>query len=166
MEEPTMNAFVRTLADRYGVDIGAICRDDIMSWTEIRNLAQDSLVTIGAHSRTHAPLACLDVADMKREIFGSRVEIEAILEKPCRHFAFPYGGPNAAGPREFAAVAEAGFTTALTTRRGLIYKEHAGRLMSLPRIALDGNLQQEELIEVQLSGVPFAILNGLRYQVV
>lgn len=165
MEEPAKYAHVRSLAERHGVDLEAICRDEIMSWTELRKLTQDPLVTIGAHTRTHAALARLDDVALGKEIAASRLEIEAALGKPCRHFAFPYGGAEFAGPREFAAVAEAGFVTAVTGRRGLLYSEHADRLTSLPRIALEGNLQDESAIEVQLSGAPFAIRNGLRHQV-
>jgi peptidoglycan/xylan/chitin deacetylase (PgdA/CDA1 family)/glycosyltransferase involved in cell wall biosynthesis len=165
MEEPAKYAHVRSLAERHGVDLEAICRDEIMSWTEIKTLTQDPLVTIGAHTRTHAALARLDDVALGKEIAASRLEIEAALGQPCRHFAFPYGGAEFAGPREFAAVAEAGFVTAVTGRRGLLYSEHADRLTSLPRIALEGNRQDEIAIEVQLSGVPFAILNGLRHQV-
>jgi peptidoglycan/xylan/chitin deacetylase (PgdA/CDA1 family) len=165
MEEPAKYAHVRSLAERHGVNLEAICRDEIMSWTEIRNLVLDPLVTIGAHTRTHAALARLDDMALEKEIAASRLEIEEALGKPCRHFAFPYGGAQFAGPREFAAVAEAGFVTAVTGRRGLIYSEHANRLTSLPRIALEGNRQDELAIEVQLSGAPFAIRNGLRHQV-
>jgi peptidoglycan/xylan/chitin deacetylase (PgdA/CDA1 family) len=165
MEEPAKYAHVRSLAQRHGVDLEAICRDEIMTWPEIRTLTQDPLVTIGAHTRTHAALARLDDVTLGKEIAASRLEIEAALGKPCRHFAFPYGGAEFAGPREFAAVAEAGFVTAVTGRRGLLYSEHADRLTSLPRIALEGNRQDEIAIEVQLSGAPFAIRNGLRHQV-
>lgn len=165
LEEPAKYAHVRSLAERHGVDIEAICLDEIMSWAEIKELAKDPLVTIGAHTRTHAALSCLDAAALEKEISGSRHEIEAVLGRPCRHFAFPYGAAEFAGPREFAAAAVAGFVTAVTGRRGLLYGEHAERLASLPRIALEGNLQNETLIEVQLSGAPFALRNGLRHQV-
>ena len=41
------------------------------------------------------------------------------------HFAYPVGAPDAAGPREFALAAEAGYSTAVTTRPGVLFPEHA-----------------------------------------
>jgi peptidoglycan/xylan/chitin deacetylase (PgdA/CDA1 family) len=134
----------------------------MMTWDEIRELVRDKLVTIGAHSRTHALLAKLNDPDMCDEVAGSRARIEAVLGRPCRHFAYPYGSAHFAGPREFAATREAGFATAVTARRGLLYPEHRDRLAALPRIPLEGHMQDERLIEVQLSGAPFALRDGLR----
>jgi peptidoglycan/xylan/chitin deacetylase (PgdA/CDA1 family) len=160
LDEVARRAWARDLARRYGVE--ATCRNELMNWEEIRELVRDKLVTIGAHSKTHAILAKLNDADMCDEIVGSRARIEAELGRPCRHFAYPYGSADFAGPREFAATIEAGFATAVTARRGLLYPGHRNRLAVLPRIPLEGHMQDEGLIEVQLSGAPFALRDGLR----
>lgn len=165
MDEAAKYAHTRDLAGRYGVDLAALCRSEIMTWDEIRELSQDPLVTIGAHTRTHAALSKIDDTDLRREIAGCRAELEAALGRPCRHLAYPYGSADMAGPREFAAAADAGFLTAVTARRGLLYAEHSRRLTALPRIALEGQRQDERCIEVQLSGAPFALRNGLRHHV-
>jgi len=58
---------------------------------EIRELAAAG-VEIGAHTRTHADLGSLD--DDRRlgdEIIGSKLDLEQLIGKPVRYFAFPYG---------------------------------------------------------------------------
>src|SRR5581483_2713543 len=53
IDEATQRQVVRALAERYDVDMGADCRRLIMGWDEIRQLAEDPLVTIGAHTKSH-----------------------------------------------------------------------------------------------------------------
>jgi peptidoglycan/xylan/chitin deacetylase (PgdA/CDA1 family) len=72
-------------------------------------------VSVGAHSRTHADLTGCSDADLKREVRGSREDLEDLLGAPCTRFAYPYGRLDA---RVRAAVAAAGFRTAVTTVRG------------------------------------------------
>ena len=62
-----------------------------MSWDELRELAQDPLVTIGAHTKSHFALAKLPEADTRAEIADSVARIERELGRPCRHFSYPYG---------------------------------------------------------------------------
>src|SRR5580692_1806156 len=45
------------LCARHLVDEAAICRELCMSWDELKLLAQDPLITVGAHSITHCNLA-------------------------------------------------------------------------------------------------------------
>ena len=71
----------------------------------------------------------------------SRARIEAALQRPVVHLAYPYGDRIAAGPREFALARAAGFKTAVTTRPGMIFPESADHLTALPRVSLNGNYQ-------------------------
>jgi peptidoglycan/xylan/chitin deacetylase (PgdA/CDA1 family) len=72
-------------------------------------------VSVGAHSRTHADLTACSDADLEREVRGSREDLEELLGVPCTRFAYPHGRLDA---RVRAAVAAAGFRTAVTTVRG------------------------------------------------
>jgi peptidoglycan/xylan/chitin deacetylase (PgdA/CDA1 family) len=72
-------------------------------------------VRIGAHSRTHADLTSCDDAELEWEVRGSRDDLEDLLGEPCTRFAYPGGQLDA---RVRAAVATAGFRTAVTTVRG------------------------------------------------
>ena len=75
-----------------------------MSWDELRALAKDPLVTIGAHTKSHLALGKLSEAQARAEMAESIcAHRNASLGAPCRHFSYPYGCANSAGPREFAS---------------------------------------------------------------
>ena len=59
-------------------------------------------------------------------------------------------------------AAQAGFDTAVTTRKGLLFAGHQDHMMALPRLSLNGRLQDERLLAVLLGGAPFAFANRFR----
>ena len=140
----------------------AIARDLCMSWDELKPFADDPLVTIGAHTITHCNLAKQTEATATFEMATSRARIEAALQRPVLHLAYPYGDRIAAGPREFALAKAAGFKTAVTTRPGMIFPESADHLTALQRVSLNGNYQDERIIPVLTSGAATAMWNGFR----
>lgn len=75
----------------------------------------DGGVTIGAHSRTHPDLRACSPKELEREVRGSKEDLEDLLAKPVSSFAYPTGFTD---ERVRAAVAAAGFTSAVTTRPG------------------------------------------------
>ena len=64
--------------------------------------------------------------------------LEARLGIEVRDFAYPVGDRTSAGPREFDLARELGFATAVTTRPGMLFPEHARRLTALPRVSVNG----------------------------
>ncbi len=165
LPEDRSRQVIRDLSAGAGVDIGAMCRDLVMSWDEIKTLAADPLVTIGAHTRRHFALAKLTASEAEAEIVESVARIEAELGSVCRHFSFPYGDEASAGPREFALAAKLGLASAVTTRKGLVKGQNRDNLMGLPRVSLNGEYQHSRYVEVLLTGAPFAFLNMLRRRV-
>lgn len=161
LPEDRARKVVAELAAAAGVDIAAMCRDLIMTWDEIRALARDPLVTIGAHTRRHYALAKLDEDVVRDEIVGSVQRIEKELGRPCTHFSFPYGDPASAGPREFEIAATLGIKTAVTTRKGLIHRSALPGRTALPRVSLNGDYQQMRYVKVLLTGAPFAFMNAV-----
>ena len=133
-----------------------------MNWDEIRQLASDPLVTIGAHTRRHYALAKLTLADARAEIGESVRRLEREIGQPCRHFSYPYGDEASAGQREFDLVKELGLKTGVTTRKGLIHPRHASELTALPRVSLNGDYQKPRYVKVLLSGAPFALFNVMQ----
>jgi peptidoglycan/xylan/chitin deacetylase (PgdA/CDA1 family) len=158
--EREARGIVDDLCRIHDIPVQGLCRDYVMTWDEIRALASDPLVTIGAHTRAHYALAKLTVAEARLEIEEGVRRLEAELGRPCRHFSYPYGDETSAGPREFELTRELGFDTAVTTRKGLIHASHADNLTALPRLSLNGNFQHERYVKVMLSGAPFAIWNA------
>jgi peptidoglycan/xylan/chitin deacetylase (PgdA/CDA1 family) len=161
-EEADIHAFVEALSTRYGVDMAPVGDALCMTWDEIRELAADPLVTFGAHTVNHVMLGKADEGTARIELAASREVIAAALGRPVLHFAYPYGGPDLVGQREFRLAAQAGYKTAVTTRPGVLFPEHAEHLMALPRLSLNGEYQQARYLEVLMSGTATALFNRFR----
>ena len=108
LPEDQARAITHRLSRDAGFDASSFCRDLVMTWDEIRELAADPLVTIGAHTCAHFALSKLSADKARTEIAESVRCIEAQLGKPCRHFSYPYGCEQSAGDREFELVDELG----------------------------------------------------------
>jgi peptidoglycan/xylan/chitin deacetylase (PgdA/CDA1 family) len=162
LPEAQARAMVSELAQAYSIDPAAVHSGLVMNWDELRELAKDPLVTIGAHTQGHYALAKLSEADARNEMAESIARIERELGRPCRHFSYPYGCAKSAGPREFRIAEELGIETAVTTQKGLLYPEHAHELTALPRLSLNGDFQDIRYVKALLSGVPFAVMNTLK----
>jgi peptidoglycan/xylan/chitin deacetylase (PgdA/CDA1 family) len=65
----------------------------MLSWNEIKEMSNND-VAIGAHTITHPNLEQVDLEMAKKEILGSREEIEENIGKEVRYFASPYGKEN------------------------------------------------------------------------
>jgi peptidoglycan/xylan/chitin deacetylase (PgdA/CDA1 family) len=90
----------------------------MLSWDEVHALRGLGF-SIGAHTETHPILSRLDPDDARREIQGSKWAIERALGRPVTTFAYPNGGVDDYTEATVRLVSEAGFTCAVTTRRGL-----------------------------------------------
>lgn len=160
--EDEIRQVVRELSARHRIDIAAFCADLCMTWQEIAGLAADPLVTIGAHTVNHVILAKVTETAVRAELDNSRAVIEAALGKRPEHLAYPVGDKTSAGPREFKIAADLGYKTAVTTRPGVIFKQHAGHLTALPRISLNGEFQRPRYAKVLVSGAATGLWNGFR----
>ncbi len=159
VSEAEQRRLVGELARQCGVDTEAHRVASIMNWRELVELSRDPLCTIGAHTVRHYALARLDAAAAHDEMVESARIIAMVTGATPRHFAYPYGYPAAAGRREFALAKGAGFQTAVTTRHGVLCREHAGHLLALPRISLNGHFQSLRHVDTLLSGLPARLQN-------
>jgi peptidoglycan/xylan/chitin deacetylase (PgdA/CDA1 family) len=100
-----------------------------MTFDEVRTLATDGLVTIGAHTVTHPPLSMLETAACHREVADSKRTCEALIGAPVVSFAYPFGDFNGQA-RE--AVKSAGFIVACSTRRGPVVA--TSDTLAMPRV--------------------------------
>ncbi len=157
--EDRMLDVIGQLCEQAGVDVASLADRYCMDWDELRAYAADPLCTIGVHTLTHPMLAKHDDAFVRRELAESRDIIEQKLGLKTRHLAYPVGDPVSAGPREFAIAEELGFASAVTTRPGMVFSEHAAHRLALPRLSINGNWQDRRYLEVLLSGAPFALWN-------
>jgi peptidoglycan/xylan/chitin deacetylase (PgdA/CDA1 family) len=162
LSDDVLRAEMSTLCARYAVDENAISRELCLSWDELKPFAADPLVTIGAHTISHCNLAQQSDANAAHEMAESRGRIEAMLQRPAIHLAYPYGDKNAAGTREFMLARSVGFKTAVTTRPGMIFEENSAHFTALPRLSLNGNYQDTRYLPVLTSGAATAMWNGFR----
>ncbi len=72
--------------------------------------AADAGIEIGCHTKHHVDFSTLqDVETVRDEIVGAKAELEAMIDRPVRYFAFPYGMPEQLTQIAVDAVIEAGF---------------------------------------------------------
>jgi len=89
-------------------------QDLIMDWEQLNSLAAEGH-EIGSHSQTHEILNLFDDYHLKDELEGSRRTLEEKLNVPIRTFCYPNGDCD---DRVRRAVADAGYTCAVTTQTG------------------------------------------------
>jgi peptidoglycan/xylan/chitin deacetylase (PgdA/CDA1 family) len=154
LPEDEMRIAIAYLAEKAGVDALALTRDLCMRWDEIVEVAADPLCTIGIHTLTHPMLGRHRIEFVRDELARSRRIIEEKIDRQALHLAYPVGDPMSAGMREFDLARQLGFASAVTTRPGMIFPEHAQHLCALPRLSVNGNWQQRAWLEVLLSGAP------------
>jgi peptidoglycan/xylan/chitin deacetylase (PgdA/CDA1 family) len=96
----------------------------MMSGEMIRSLARQG-IEIGAHTVSHPILTSLPDAWARHEIGESKRQLEAILGKPVRYFAYPNGKQGRDFDERHVAMArEAGFDAAFTTAVGAASSAH------------------------------------------
>jgi len=76
-------------------------------------------VQFGAHTKTHPILTRISEKEATSEIFGSKLELEAIFQEPVRHFAYPNGEAGDFNEVHERLIAQAGFDSASSSILGL-----------------------------------------------
>lgn len=126
-------------------EVSLQCREAALTWEELRQLAQEPLVTIGAHTMNHLALSSLNDDELRTEVLESKAEIERHIGRGVHHFAYPYGGFADAHHREYALVAQMGFRTATLNVPGNIFAQQRDQMECLPRMGLSDSVSKERL---------------------
>jgi len=84
----------------------------------IAKMAESGLMEFGAHTRTHAILSRLTAAEQGREISSSVEDMSALLQQPCRLFAYPNGNPEDYDENSIAWLRQSEVQVALTAVEG------------------------------------------------
>jgi peptidoglycan/xylan/chitin deacetylase (PgdA/CDA1 family) len=150
------------LFEKYEIDIVDLCSKVAMSWEMLSEMSKNGLVTIGAHTVKHFALSKLSAEKAREEANFCREIIAKQLGISPTHFSYPYGDAVSATTNEFKIIKELAFDTATTTRKGVLFPEHAQHLHALPRISLNGDYQKQRYVREFLSGAPFALLHPFR----
>ena len=138
-----------------GYQSSALHERHMMDWDMLSTLAKDPHVEVGAHTITHPRVSRIDATAALRELAGSRTRLEQRLGLPVRHFAFPYGRSADCGPRDFALAKAAGFTSAATTCKGVVWTSHRRDMdpYRLPRNTLNGEHRGTLALQAHLTGL-------------
>jgi len=143
---------LKTIFKKSKEDLYAYAEKMAMTWKEIKEISQDPLCTIGAHTINHYPLSQLSEDDLVFEINESKERIEKYIGKTVEHFAYPFGKKQEASLREFDAVKALQFKTGTTTRTGNIFKAHKDNMECLPRISIN-RVTDQHVLKLQSSGL-------------
>jgi peptidoglycan/xylan/chitin deacetylase (PgdA/CDA1 family) len=115
-------------------DEGRASRREILGAAELREL-DPAVVEIGAHGTTHRRLAGLDPTALRAETADARRRLEAIIGRPVRLFAYPYGQLDDFDSAAERAVRDAGFLAACSTHFGR--GSRSGERFRLRRVTIE-----------------------------
>jgi peptidoglycan/xylan/chitin deacetylase (PgdA/CDA1 family) len=105
-----------------------------LSEQELRRLADGGLVTIGAHTVTHPVLSEVSNRDQQRQVEQSKAELETLLGRRVREFAYPFGQREHYSAATVKAVREAGYALACSTVPGVVHRRTSR--FELPRFTV------------------------------
>ncbi|MEM7429300.1 MAG: polysaccharide deacetylase family protein [Pseudomonadota bacterium] len=162
LDEQAQRKWTRRFAEKHDIDWAARCREQAMTWDQVREINEDPLCTIGAHTVHHYSVGRLSEDDAYLEMFLSKGRLAEELGETPKFFCYPYGDEISAGVRDFALAEKAGFEAAVTTRKGMIYRDHADHLLALPRVSINGDYQEIRYLDVLMSGLPFMLANRFK----
>src|SRR5437762_3194751 len=91
-----------------------------MSWTQIEQLAEEGLVTFGAHTVGHFAMRALRDEELLAELRDSQQVLARHVAKPSRIFAYPYGRYADLDPRAGKVLRDLGFLGAVTLVAGAV----------------------------------------------
>jgi peptidoglycan/xylan/chitin deacetylase (PgdA/CDA1 family) len=158
---------IAQLAEDHDVDARAVSRAELCSWDMLREMKASGVVELGCHTVNHPVLALESAADARAEMADARAALEREAGGPVRHFAYPYGTADHAGPREFALARELGFATATTTRKASLQAEHRDFAYALPRVDVSPEFARSpHYLRTIVSGLPLLAWNRGRRVVV
>ena len=120
LDAEAVDAALATIASQLGTDVPEPRSSRALRHEELEKLASSPLVTVGAHTVDHRLLAGLPPRAQEAQMRRSALELEELLGRPVRDFAYPYGDPASFDRDSIAAARRCGFTTACTTLGGRV----------------------------------------------
>jgi peptidoglycan/xylan/chitin deacetylase (PgdA/CDA1 family)/O-antigen ligase len=124
-----------------------------MSWTELRDITTDGLITVGSHTHGHVDLRSASEAEAEAEMARSKDLIEDRLGRPCRHFAYPWGVGSPAADRTARRLFDSAALRWGTNRAGRTDPYRLGRT---PVFSTDGRILFRAKVRGRLDGEALA----------
>lgn len=129
----------------YKIDWYQCTQKIVMTWAQIQQLSQDSLVTIASHTKNHYAFNRISEELISEEINEANSLIEHYIGNKIEHFAFPFGSIYEVEKAQIELVKKMGFKTVVTTRKGNIFRQHKNYVHCLPRVMLTENFNSKDM---------------------
>jgi peptidoglycan/xylan/chitin deacetylase (PgdA/CDA1 family) len=120
------------VARERGISKDSIQPPPSITWREVSELSGNELISFESHGVSHAAMSTLAEDELVFEMRESRDLISRHTDRPCRHFAYPFGSDTSIGTRA-AATAQLFYDSASTMTLGTV---DAADPWLLPRIPL------------------------------
>lgn len=86
-----------------------------MDANDVKLLADDPLFTIGGHTMNHTDLGCNhSLAELEKEIKQDKNEVEKVIGKKIRFFAYPFGSTKNLHRDSISVIKKSGYVAAFT----------------------------------------------------
>jgi peptidoglycan/xylan/chitin deacetylase (PgdA/CDA1 family) len=125
--QPLPPADLRAILDEIlgwaGLDRPGPAEDRPLSSEEARVLASAKLVDIGAHTVNHPHLGSMPIDVQRDEIVGGKRQLERMLGRPVRLFAYPFGRACDYTPDTISLVRAAGYDAACSNFAGMVDRD-------------------------------------------
>jgi peptidoglycan/xylan/chitin deacetylase (PgdA/CDA1 family) len=161
-DERKLTGLIQSLFYENKEAITAKTKELSLSWSQIKELSQDELVTIGSHTVNHLPLHSLTAERSTYEILQSKEIIESHLSKKIKHFCYPLGSH---GKKEIDILSKTNYATATTIKMANLFRANLDHPFSLPRIMIN-SLTTDKILDLQVSGLLPALRNKFKRVVI
>lgn len=115
-----------------GVDEKGRAEYRLLSSIEIREIASNPLVTIGAHTVNHVSVGRISETELVDEIRESVKHLEHIIGRKVKYFAYPFGGAFDYSDKVIDILREDGIEAACTVEER-VYDKNTDSLYEIPR---------------------------------
>ncbi len=146
-------------------DLNALNNRFNLTWEEVQQLSEHSLITIGGHTKSHVSLANQTKESANTEIQLGTEELEKKLSQSIRHFAYPYGSLDDVSNSLFDPLAQSGYQTAVLNHPGSIFYDGSNHLFQIPRMGLSDETSRERLSEL-MEGKLHLNFNGVKKRII
>jgi peptidoglycan/xylan/chitin deacetylase (PgdA/CDA1 family) len=107
-----------------------------LTWNKIYEMSNSNYCTIAAHTINHKTLNQLTEAKLEHEILNGKKILEDRIEKPVKHFSYPFGTLNEIGNRESEFIKKCNFDTVCYAFDGNITSRNIHKPLEFPRVFL------------------------------
>jgi peptidoglycan/xylan/chitin deacetylase (PgdA/CDA1 family) len=122
------------LFSRAGVDRASRVSHRMLTADQVRELAANDAIEVGAHTLSHPRLSTLPAAQQEIEICESKARLENVLDSEVVTFAYPFGEPADFDATTVRLVRAAGYSSAGAVRDLAVSR--SSPLYELPRVGI------------------------------